>query len=40
MITLKLKFIFFFEMLVSPHEVTSCDAINAKNFREILRYFF
>ena len=31
---------FFFEMLVSPYDVISCDVINVKNFREILRYFF
>ena len=27
-------------MLVSPYGVISCDVINIKNFREILRYFF
>ena len=27
-------------MLVSLYEVISCDVINVKNFREILRYFF
>ena len=31
---------FFFVMLVSLYHVISCDVINNKNFREILRYFF
>ena len=31
---------FFFAMLVSLYDVISCDVINVKNFREILRYFF
>ena len=32
--------LFFFAMLVSPHDVISCEVINVKNFREILRFFF
>ena len=35
-----MELIFFFAMLASPYEVISCDVINLKNFREILRYFF
>ena len=27
-------------MLVSLYDIISCDVINIKNFREILRYFF
>ena len=35
---MELKFIFFiFAMLVSLYEVISCDVINVRNFREILR---
>ena len=30
---------FFFAMLVSLYDVISCDVINVKNFRKILRYF-
>ena len=36
---MELKFIFFFAMLVSLYDFISCDVINVKNFREILRYF-
>ena len=36
---MELKFVFFFAMLVSLYGVISCDVINVKNFREILRYF-
>ena len=39
-IIMELKFIFFFVMLVSLYDLISCDVINVKNFREILRYFF
>ena len=39
-ITVELKFIFFFAMLVSLYGVISCDAVNIKNFQEILSYFF
>ena len=35
-----MELIFFFAMLASLYEVISCDVINVKNFREILRYFF
>ena len=38
-ITMKLKYVFF-AMLVSLYDVISCDVINVKNFRQILRYFF
>ena len=31
---------FFFAMLVSLYDVISCDVINVKNFRKILRSFF
>ena len=33
-------YFFFFVILVSLYGVISCDVINIKNFREILRYFF
>ena len=33
---MELKF-FFFAMFVSLYDVISCDVINAKNLREILR---
>ena len=40
-ITMELKFIFFFfAMLISLYDIISCDAINVRNFREILRHFF
>ena len=40
-IIMELKFIFFFfAVLVSLYDFISGDAINVKNFREILRYFF
>ena len=38
-ITMELKF-FSFAMLVFLYDAISCDVINVKNFREILRYFF
>ena len=37
---MEVKFIFFFDMLVSLQDVISCDIIYVKNFRETLRYFF
>ena len=38
---MELEFIlFFFAMLLSLYDVISCDAINVKDFREILRSFF
>ena len=37
-ITMELKF-FFFAMLISQYDVISCDVINVKTFREILRYY-
>ena len=39
-ITTEPKFIFFFAMLVSLYGVIRCDAVNIKNFREILSFFF
>ena len=36
---MELKF-FFFAMLVYLYDIISCDGIDVKNFREILRYFF
>ena len=39
-ITMELKFIFFFVLLVSLYDVISCNVTNVKNFREILSYFF
>ena len=39
-ITMELKSIFFFAMLVSLYDIISFDVINVKNFREIMRYFF
>ena len=35
-----MELFFFIAMLVSLYGVISCDAINVKSFREILRYFF
>ena len=35
-ITMELKF-FFFAMLISQYDFISCDVINVKTFREILR---
>ena len=38
---MELKFVcFLFAMLVYLYDGISCDVINVKNFREILRYFF
>ena len=37
---MEIKFIFFFALFVSLYDVISCDVINVKNFREILRCFF
>ena len=39
-ITMELKGVFFFAMLISLYDVISCDVINTENFREISRYFF
>ena len=36
---MELKF-FSFAMLASLYDAISCDVINVKNVREILRYFF
>ena len=33
-------YFFFFAMLLCLYDIISCDAINVKNFREILRYLF
>ena len=37
---MEIKFIFFFALFVSLYHIVSCDIINVKNFREIVRYFF
>ena len=37
---MELKFIFFLCDVGFSEDVISCDVINVKDFREILRYFF
>ena len=39
-ITMELKFKFFFAMLIYLYDVIICDVINVKSFHEILGYFF